>query len=189
MRALAPAVHARQPGLTARHAIAILAVAPELEPIIGSAPETLTSLASPTERTRWYSRYRTRRIAHGIVDFLKEWADERSLTLALGSVDQADPTDLEFLSIALRRLEPARVRLIVCSSGEVPALGAELAAYAQREVAVSPSGGSTADRSDIDQAAAAYVASDGTSDVACEYEAYARGRPRAAFAAARRASR
>ena len=152
-------------------------MAPELEPLVGPAPETLTSIASSAERTRWYSRYRTRRIAHGIVDFLKEWAEDTPLTLALNSVDQADPTDLEFLSIALRRLEPARIRLIVCSSAEVPELDGELAAYAQRQIAPDQRDCKRAEAVDLDQATAAFVTSDGTSDVPGEYEAYLQADP------------
>jgi len=115
MRAMVLDVDARRPGLAQRHAIEILSVAPELEKITGPAPETLTSLAPAQERTRWYSRFRTRRIAHGLVDFLAECAADGPLTLAFGSADDADQTDREFLAIALRRLDPGRVRLIICS--------------------------------------------------------------------------
>src|ERR1051326_2789127 len=79
LRALVPGVHAARAELTARHAIEILAAAPELEPLLGGAPDTLTSLAPPSERTRWYSRLRTRRIAHGLVDFLRECARAQPL--------------------------------------------------------------------------------------------------------------
>src|SRR5216683_2490692 len=171
MRALVPRLHTRHPERAARHAIEILAVAPELDPLIGPAPETLTSMASPEERTRWYSRYRTRRIAHGITDFLRECAAENPLTLAFCSVSQADPTDLEFLSIALRRLDPARVRLIVCSGQEVPGLDDALAAYARRQVVASTSVCERTRTFSSDQAAA-FVAADGISDVPGEYEAY-----------------
>ncbi len=176
MRALVPLLHTRHPERAARHAIEILAVAPELDPLIGPAPETLTSMASPEERTRWYSRYRTRRIAHGITDFLRECAAENPLTLAFCSVSQADPTDLEFLSIALRRLDPARVRLIVCSGQEVPGLDDALAAYARRQVVASTSVCERTRTFSSDQAAA-FVAADGISDVPGEYEAYVSADP------------
>lgn len=86
------------PALTAKHAIEIVAVAPELRPRL-SVHDTLTTLAPPQERTRWYSRLRTRRIAHGIVDLLRAHPVEVTFT----GVDHADPTDLEFLELAARR--------------------------------------------------------------------------------------
>src|SRR5579875_919519 len=173
IRALVPAVHARQPGLASRHVFEILAVAPELEALIGAVPQTLTSAAPQSERTRWYSRYRTRRISHGLVDFLRSCAADGPLTLALGSVDQADPTDVEFLSLALRRLDPVQVRLVVSSAGDVPELTDSFAAYCARQDVtdpVPPVPGAGASRPD--EAVAAFVRSDGTSDVPGEYEAY-----------------
>lgn len=177
MRALVPRVHERQPALAARHAIEILAVAPELEALIGPAPETLASLAAGPELTRWYSRHRTRHIAHGLVDFLRDCAAECPLTIAFSSADQADPADLEFLTIALRRLSPRRVRLIVCSAREVPALGdTVLASYCRHQVArdttprPAPRGRTCPAVRECD--VAAFVASDGVSDVAAEFKAY-----------------
>lgn len=179
MRALVPSVHALDPGLVTRHAVEILAVAPELDLLAGGAPETLTSIASPDERTRWYSRYRTRRIAHGIVDFLKAGAGDKPLTLVFSAVDHADPTDLEFLSIALRRLDPARVRLVVCSTGDLPAIGDELTAFAKSQFAADVQGSADAGTADLERAAASFVASDGTSDVPGAYEGYLMADPQA----------
>jgi len=172
LRAIVPQVHAVRPTLTAWHAIEILAAAPELDSLLGPVPETLTSLAPPGERTRWYSRYRTRRIAHGIVDFLRECAADRPLVLALRTADQADPTDAEFLAIALRRLDPAQVRLIVCTRGaEVTAeLRDALKVYCRRQAVPEIGRPAAAGK----RAAAAFVASDGTSDVPGEREAYLR---------------
>ncbi|GIH06748.1 hypothetical protein Rhe02_48150 [Rhizocola hellebori] len=86
------------PALAARHAIEIVAVAPELRAQLGSS-QTLTALAPPQERTRWYSRLRTRRIAHGIVDLLRA----HPVAVRFTGLDHADPTDLEFLDLAGRR--------------------------------------------------------------------------------------
>ncbi len=191
MRALVPRIHQRDRALAARHAIEILAVAPELEQLIGPAPETLASIAPPGERTRWYSRYRTRRIAHGLVDFLRQCAAGGPLTIYFGSADEADPTDVEFLSIALRRLDPAQVRIIVGSRGEIPGLAAELTARTRRAQA----GASTGDLAGVpgpgpaaapgppgasggpDQDLIAFVASDGTSDIPAELAAYRHADP------------
>ncbi len=178
LRALVPLVHARRPGLTARHAIEILAAAPELTALIGPAPETLTSMAPVAERTRWYSRFRSRRIAHGIVDFLRAAAADGPLTLAFGSAGQADHTDQEFLSVALRRLDPGQVRLIVCTGPREPADGAlrdALTAWCKRAEAPAAAAPGTARPGD---AAAAFVDSDGTSDVPGEQAAYLAADPR-----------
>jgi tetratricopeptide (TPR) repeat protein len=171
LRTLVPQVHERDKELPARHAIEILAAAPELEPLTGPAAETLTSMAPPEERTRWYSHYRTRRIAHGIIDFLASCAAAGPLTLCFASLDHADPTDLEFLSIALRRLDPAQVRLIVCSRHPVAALAGQLTTYCQRHVAAGSDDPAQAGRPAAG-AAAAYVESDCTSDVPGERDAY-----------------
>jgi tetratricopeptide (TPR) repeat protein len=175
LRVLVPRIQASRPGLVSRHVIEILAVAPELEPLTGPAPQTLTTLVPLKERTRWYSRFQTRRIAHGIVDFLRECAEDGPLTIAFGSVGDADPTDVEFLSIALRRLDPARVRLIVCSAGEHPALDAVLSSYCERQAVTGDLDGA-ADPTPA-QAAAAFIASDGTSDIPGEHEGYLRADP------------
>jgi tetratricopeptide (TPR) repeat protein len=175
LRALVPVVSRRDQDLPGRHAIEILAAAPELEPLTGPAPETLTSMASAEERTRWYSRFRTRRISHGIIDFLGECAAAGPLTLCFTSVDRGDPTDLEFLSLALRRLDPSLVRLVICSRGPVPQLAGELAAFCACHVVTDSGDDHGDDHGDgrVGQAAAAaFVGSDGTSDTPGEYQAY-----------------
>lgn len=172
LRALVPRIWERDKELVARHAIEILAAAPELEPVIGPAPETLTSMAPPEERTRWYSHYRTRRIAHGIVDFLAGCAAAGPLTLCFACVDDADPTDLEFLTLALRRLDPARVRLVICSRDPVPSLASQLSAFCERHEVARSDDAFLSGPTPAGDAAAAFVASDGTSDVPSEHEAY-----------------
>ncbi|MFD0637890.1 tetratricopeptide repeat protein [Catenulispora yoronensis] len=118
LRTIVPQAMSRSPELVAAHLVAILCAAPELEELIGSPPGTLTEHAPPGERTRWYSRLRTRRISHHLVDFLNDLARESetgSLALCFDTVDEADHTDQEFLAIALRRTDPALVRLGVAS--------------------------------------------------------------------------
>ncbi len=171
LRAIVPGIHRRAPELTARHAIEILTVAPELGSLLGPAPQTLTATA-PEERTRWYSRCRTRRVAHGIVDFLRQSAAVAPLTACFRQVDHADPTDLEFLSIALRRLEPSVVRLVVCSAGPLQPLAGELASRCRRQVAACERGPDGAMSGDA--AGAAFIDADGTSEAPGEREAYLR---------------
>lgn len=176
LRALVTRVHSERPGLAATHAIEILVAAPELSSLTGPIPDTLTSLAEGEERTRWYSRYRTRRIAHGIIDYLRECATVRPLVIAFGSVDEADPTDSEFLALALRRLDPALVQLVVCSRepgepGE-PGVPGELRDARDAYCSCLHAAGQAMAKRTGKQAAAAYVASDGTSDIPGEREAY-----------------
>jgi tetratricopeptide (TPR) repeat protein len=142
LRTLVPAAHEAAPGLVARHRIEILCAAPELERLVGPAPGTLTSLAPPPERTRWYSALRTRRIAHGLVDFLRDYAALRPggrLALGFDQLTEADPTDREFIAIALRRLPASRVLVVVgTGESEPPAeLADALRTYARRRSAAS----------------------------------------------------
>jgi tetratricopeptide (TPR) repeat protein len=175
MRALVPTVYARWPHLVRQHAIAILSVAPELRGKIDAPPETLTSLAVPSERTRIYPANRTRRHAHGSVEFLRSYVDlagPRSLTLSFRNVDEADHTDQEFLAIALRRLRGGPVGLLVSArGGELPEeLTAALHRYAQPLPAREPA--APDHTRDAEERLRAYIDSDGTSDDPAELAAY-----------------
>ncbi|WP_369382496.1 tetratricopeptide repeat protein [Streptomyces sp. cg36] len=119
MRLLVPAAHGRGAPPTAGTRLSVLAAAPELGGLLGAAEATLTSAAPPGERTRWYARERTRRIANGLVDFLAAHPGD-PLTLVLHDVHEADATDTEFLDIALRRLDARRVRLVLCGPEDAP---------------------------------------------------------------------
>jgi len=170
LRALVPAVLATNPDLIARHRIELLCAAPELAGLLGAAPGTLTSLASVEERTRWYSRMRSRRIAHGLVEFLRDYP--APLALCFDGLDQADHTDQEFVEIALRRLPPGRVRLAV-GTGERD-LPAELATALGRHARAVPAGPSTVAGLSDDALVAAFIAADGSSDEPAELAAYQR---------------
>lgn len=120
LRSVVPTLLARQPDLVARHEIEILSVAHELRTLLPASRETLTSLAVPTERTRFYSRVRTLRHAHGIVELLH--AGLRDLAtgpryLLVDNVHEADPTDQEFLAVLLRRADPDLLRLRLATAG------------------------------------------------------------------------
>jgi tetratricopeptide (TPR) repeat protein len=172
-RAVAAEVLRRDPALVRRYDIELLSAAPELSAIVPDSRATLTSMAIPGERTRFYARLRTKRIANGLVEFLQgALPADGSRVLVLENVDQADETDLEFLAAGLRRIDPARLALVICSSADElddPALAAALTARAARTVAGaagSPGNGSTADRTGGGAARRAreYVWSDGTAD-------------------------
>ena len=146
MRALAADALERFPALVAAHEIELRCVTPELRDRIPATRETLTSLAVPAERTRFYSRLRTLRIAHGLSEFLRDYAaaigEPRSLVI--DHVDHADQTDRELVSVLLRRLDPAVLTLVIGGGGAPGArtgrrasgdpLHAALTRYAHRHV-------------------------------------------------------
>lgn len=117
LREIVPDALRRMPELVRRHDIELLTAAPELRAIVKASRETLTSLAIPTERTRNYARLRTLRIAHGIAEFVRDYlAATAPRTVVWENVHLADHTDLEVLSVLLRRLAPELLRTVVCSA-------------------------------------------------------------------------
>ncbi|MFY1632798.1 tetratricopeptide repeat protein [Solwaraspora sp. WMMB335] len=121
LRALVPVLLDRCPELVARHETEILSLAHELRNLLPARRETLTSLAVPAERTRFYSRLRTLRHAHGIVELLdsglREISDGPQLLL-VDNLHEADPTDREFFALLLRRADPALLRLRLATAGD-----------------------------------------------------------------------
>jgi tetratricopeptide (TPR) repeat protein len=175
MRALVPSAFERWPDLVREHAIEILSVAPELKDRIGAARETLTSLAVPAERTRIYAAVRTRRLAHGLVEFLDTYAARARLdplVLSFTDVDEADHTDQEFLAILIRRARTGRITTVVGTRGGelIDELTEALERHA-RPVDV-PVRTIATDRRSRDELLRAYVESDGTSDDPAELGAY-----------------
>src|ERR1700722_11325573 len=151
IRAIAADAVQRFPALVAAHEIELLCVAPELRDLIPATHETLTSLAVPEERTRFYSRLRTLRIAHGLTEFLRDYATAigEPRSLVVDEVDSADQTDTELVSVLLRRLDPALLTLVVGTSDAAGQLGpaaeriadplsVALARYARRYDAGAP---------------------------------------------------
>jgi tetratricopeptide (TPR) repeat protein len=189
MRALVPQALSLQPQLVARYQVELLTVAPELHETFPAARETLTSLAVPEERTRYYSRLRTLRIANGLAEFLGEHLGHGSAvrSITIDDVHQADPTDQEFLAVLLRRLDPARLTIVLAGSAE---FATEPDADWPAEVRAPLSGGLPAairrwcERVDAPEVVAAgtaqppgalaaeYVARDGTSDDPTLRQAY-----------------
>ncbi|MDH6574488.1 tetratricopeptide repeat protein [Kitasatospora sp. MAP5-34] len=171
-RALVPEALHRDPATVRRYDIELLSIAPELSSILPNSRETLTSMAIPTERTRFYARLRTRRISHGLVEFLHSCLRADSpRTLVVENVDHAEHTDLEFLAALVRRTDPARLRVVLCSAGDTlpdEQLLADLRAHTEQLSAVrAESSWSGTD------AAWAYVSTDGTSDLPALLDAYA----------------
>lgn len=115
LRGVVPVALERWPELVAAHEIAILTAAPELRDIVPATRETLTSLAIPAERTRFYSRLRTLRIAHGLAEFLRDHAAGlgKPRCLVIEELDHADPTDVEAVGVLVRRVDPAVLRVVI----------------------------------------------------------------------------
>ena len=175
LRTLVPTLYVRWPELVRKHVIEILSIAPELEGSIDAAPETLTSLAIPSEQTRIYPVNRTRRLTHGIIELLESYAalaGLHPLALSFINVDEADHTDQEFLAIALRRARTGQVKVIVGTRGDnVPEeLASALDRYARLVIASPTPDGD--DPHDPEQLLQAYINSDGTSDDPAELVAY-----------------
>ncbi|WP_330238832.1 tetratricopeptide repeat protein [Streptomyces sp. NBC_00525] len=172
-----PRIWAGSPDKVTAHDVELLSVAPGLESVVRPSRETLTSLAVPEERTRFYGPARTRRLVHGVVEFLNQWAaaTDRPVTVRFDAVHAADATEQELLAIALRRVDPARLRIVVATTGDpLPAHAAELAAaldrYAVRVDA--PAAAPPAAPREAADLVRAYVESDGGCDDADERAAY-----------------
>lgn len=120
LRAIVPDALDRCPDVVTAHDIEILSVAPELRDTVPASRETLTSLAVPEERTRFYSRLRTLRIAHGLTEFLRDYlkAVGAPASLVVDNADHADITDQELLSVLLRRTDPVLLTIVVGTDGE-----------------------------------------------------------------------
>ncbi|MHB8598105.1 MAG: tetratricopeptide repeat protein [Ktedonobacteraceae bacterium] len=119
LRKLAPMVYQQYPDLVIAHATEIVSIAPELKALTVSLNETLASSAVGGERTIYYSRLRTQRLAHGIVDFLLEYValnQHDHYAIVFENVHMADPLDQEFLSVLLRRADPRQISVTLCTA-------------------------------------------------------------------------
>ncbi|MDQ2958179.1 MAG: tetratricopeptide repeat protein [Actinomycetota bacterium] len=165
VRRLAPEVLERRPELVRKHDIELLSVAPELSDVLPNSRETLTSMALPKERTRFYARLRTMRTSHGLVEFLRDgMPSEGSWTLVVENAEHAEATDQEFLAVALRRLDPSRLRLVICSGSSEFADEALSKILAERAEVIELAGAARTGLTAPADAAWQYVASDCTSD-------------------------
>jgi tetratricopeptide (TPR) repeat protein len=168
LRAIVPDALAEASDLVRAHDIEILSVSPELRALVPANRETLTSLAVPSERTRFYSRLRTLRLAHGLAELLRDrLATLGPRCLVVESVEHADPTDAELLSVLLRRLDPALLTLVICTGGrDLPGgpLASALDRYALTHDVKPSTVDSRAPVGNIGLLAAAYIAGDCVSD-------------------------
>ncbi|MFS1511664.1 tetratricopeptide repeat protein [Chengkuizengella sp. SCS-71B] len=181
LRKLIPTIYEKWNDVVEKHSIEVLSVAPELKTLISTREETLTSLAVPKERTRFYSRLRTLRITHGLIDLFNEITISQivgPITIVFEEVDQCDPLDAEFLANFLRRANPQQIKIIISSKYEIPheQLKTALDQYSN-ETSISNSileEVGINNYSEIEQLKLAkeFIFSDGTSDDSNELAAY-----------------
>lgn len=140
LRHVIPGALDRCPDLVARHEIELLSVAPELHSVVPTTLHTLTSLAVPEERTRYYSTLRTLRLAHGLVELIRDYLTAAQLgpvSLVVDDLDQADYTDQEFFAVLLRRIDPALLTVVIGSAADPAALASSALPPGVRPVAGS----------------------------------------------------
>ncbi len=112
------------PRLALRHDIEIRALAPELRGAVPILREALAETVPPDQRTRIHPRLRTRRLAHGLTDFLRDYLTELDAgprALVIENLQHADPSDRELVAILLRRLDASLLTVIACASDAGPA--------------------------------------------------------------------
>lgn len=99
------------------HRLALLSVSVDIR----------SQLTVPDDIIRWLAVSRegnhrswTLRLAHGVTDFLTDYASQlpKPLAVSFENVDVADPLDQEFIAVLLRRADPERLLIRVCSSSE-----------------------------------------------------------------------
>ncbi|RJL33258.1 tetratricopeptide repeat protein [Bailinhaonella thermotolerans] len=131
VRALVPRLLRAAPELVRAHDLEIRWVAPELRPLVPPTRETLFERIPLADRTRIHSRFRSARVSHGLADLLRDLpADGSPRSLVVENTHAADPTDRELLEILLRRLDPARLTLVLAGAVPFPAGRAPVTAHA-----------------------------------------------------------
>jgi tetratricopeptide (TPR) repeat protein len=181
LRKIVPDLISDDPRLVKRHDVEILTAAPELEGLVVNRHATLTSMAAPQERTRFYPRAHSLRIANGLCELVIAWAkrQDQSAILVLDRLDAADATDQQLAAIMLRRADPAQLRLILGTTSAPHAeplfepLAEALRQYAiVRLEAPRVHEPTTRTHRSTHDLAAAFLASDCTSEDPAEREAY-----------------
>ncbi len=173
--------YARWPGVVDEHRVSLLYAAPDLSALIGSPLASLTSSTPHEERTRFFGEALARCVSHGVVNFLIAYGQRHAaqpLALFFDDVHHADPTEQEFLALALRRVDPGKIHLMVGTAVGC-ALDGALAEALRRharpaEADESPAPPATGDQDELTRA---FIASDGTSDDPWECAAYERSAP------------
>ncbi|GAA1509314.1 hypothetical protein GCM10009677_47750 [Sphaerisporangium rubeum] len=152
LRAMFPACAEQAPEVVAAHDIEIRAAALDLRGQVAARHTPLHEMLPEDERILVPGARRTSRIANGIAEFV------RDCRVPLGAVvvtdmHEADATDRELLAALLRRFDPRRLTIAVCSLAPAPD-----SFKGHRISAISSL------RESAEDLAERYVASDGTSD-------------------------
>ncbi|MDG4763990.1 tetratricopeptide repeat protein [Solwaraspora sp. WMMD406] len=121
LRAILPDTLVRRPELGPRHHIEILTAAPEFSGEVPPMRSTLDHRSTSEARTRYQARLHTLRIAHGLVDILRDYLTavaDGPRTLLIDDIAEADATDEEFVAVLLRRLAPEQLTVVVSTGVE-----------------------------------------------------------------------
>jgi tetratricopeptide (TPR) repeat protein len=173
LRRVVPELLAVDGELVAAHATEVVTMAPELTAVVPVPPQTLTNLANRAERTRFYSVARTLRLSHGATELLLDWVrllHPDGVIIAFRDLDEADPTDREFVSVLLRRCDPGLLTVLAEADRADDPLGQALDRYARQvswppHAQLPPSAGA-----DLAQL---FIDSDGTAKDPASRRAYA----------------
>jgi hypothetical protein len=124
------------PDLVATHLLTLLTVAPEVGDYVPVAEDVRQALSVSCEGNppSW-----TGRIANGAADFILGYFEAKPASCQVAifaNVDNADPTDREFIAVLLRRADPGKLRLCVCTASDrlSSPLAAALKQYAVRRL-------------------------------------------------------
>ncbi|MFF4991463.1 tetratricopeptide repeat protein [Streptosporangium saharense] len=179
LRAMLPEAYGRWPELVERHRVELLYGVPELAELVGEAPQQLAFKGPFEERTRFYGSQMIRCMNQGIVTFLNEHA--RRLASAGGPALQvvfedahaAESSTQELIALLLRRADPERLRVLVCTT-PTAALTEELEGALARhaETVHAVPGERSPDGRSAEELVRAYVMADGIGDDPAELAAY-----------------
>jgi tetratricopeptide (TPR) repeat protein len=176
----------RLPELGPRHHIEILTAAPEFADAVPPIKATLDLTTDDFGvRTRYQARVHTLRVAHGLVELLRDYCaalGDGARAVVVENAHEADPTDREFIAVLLSRLPPSQVTVVVGTDTRPiadppgPASASMVEALTSYATVVdgdrSPGPDPSVDPSTVAEDARAYVASDGTSDDPRHHAAY-----------------
>lgn len=116
---LVPGALERSPDLVSAHDIEIRAAAPALRPLVPARRVTIDADLPDEERILVPAPRRTLRLANGLSEFVAG-AVPRGSTLVVHNAAQADPTDVELLTVMARRIPSAHLRIEVHDEGPAP---------------------------------------------------------------------
>jgi hypothetical protein len=107
------------PDLLHRHRTELLSVAPELHGLVPDCRKTVTPTVVASQPGCVRAPFRTAAIADGLVDFVRDGlppGPPRAITFE--NVEHAEQTDLEFLSTLVRRMDPDRLVVVICTGDD-----------------------------------------------------------------------